>query len=182
MPGVVLIRPADANETAQAWKTAIEHSHGPVGLVLTRQNLPILDPEKYGGVMRVDRGGYVLSDAPGAKAILMASGSEVSVILEAQALLGARGIAARVVSMPSTWLFDQQAPEYRESVLPASIKARVSVEAGSTWGWDRYIGSQGIAIGIDHFGASAPGGTNMKEAGFTPEHVAREVERLVQGK
>jgi len=182
MPGVVLIRPADANETAQAWRTAIEHAHEPVGLVLTRQNLPILDPAKYAGVMRVDRGGYVLSDAPDAKAILIASGSEVAVVMAAQSLLAERGIASRVVSMPSTWLFDRQTAEYRESVLPASITARVSVEAGSTWGWDRYVGPAGVAIGIDRFGMSSPGATNMKVAGFTPEHVVREVERLVSGK
>ena len=182
MPGVVLIRPADANETAQAWKTAIEHTHGPVGLVLTRQGLPILDPAKYGSAMRVDRGGYVLSDAPGAKpaVILIASGSEVAVALEAQALLAAREIPARVVSMPSTWLFDRQSREYRDEVLPESVTARVSIEAGSTWGWERYVGSRGVAIGIDRFGGSAPGGTNMKEAGFTPAHVASEAERLVR--
>ena len=180
MPGVVLIRPADANETAQAWKAAIENTRGPVGLVLTRQNLPILDPEKYGSVMRVDRGGYVLSDADGAKAIVMASGSEVAVALEAQKLLADRGLPVRVVSMPSTWLFERQNGEYQKSVLPPEIRARVSIEAGSTWGWDRYVGPNGVAIGIDRFGMSAPGGTNMKEAGFTAENVASQVERLVE--
>ena len=180
MPEIVLIRPADANETAQAWKAAIAHTGGPVGLVLTRQGVPVLDPAKYGDAMRVDRGGYVLSEAPGGKphVILIASGSEVSVALEAQALLAKRKIAARVVSMPSTWLFDRQPRAYREKVLPAAVTARVSVEAGTTFGWEKYVGPRGVAIGIDRFGASAPGGTNMKEAGFTPEHVAREAARL----
>jgi transketolase len=184
MPGIVLIRPADANETAQAWKAAIAHTGGPVGLVLTRQNIPVLDPAKYGKSMHVERGGYVLSDPPTGKAkvILIASGSEVSVALEAQTLLARRKIAARVVSMPSTWIFDRQPRAYRENVLPPGIAARVSIEAGTTFGWEKYVGSRGVAIGIDRFGASAPGGTNMKEAGFTPARVAKEAERLVRKK
>jgi len=181
MPGIVLIRPADANETAQAWKAAIAHTEGPVGLVLTRQGVPVLDPAKYGSAMRVDRGGYVLSDAPGGHpaVILIASGSEVSVALEARELLAKKKIAARVVSMPSTWLFDRQPRAWRDRVLPPKIGARVSIEAGTTFGWEKYVGPRGVSIGIDRFGASAPGPTNMKEAGFTPEHVAREAARLV---
>ncbi len=180
MPGVVLIRPADANETAQAWKVAIAHTEGPVGLVLTRQGVPVLDPAKYGEAMRVDRGGYVLSDAPGGRpaVILVASGSEVSVALEAQELLAKKKVAARVVSMPSTWLFDRQPREYRDRVLPPKIAARVSIEAGTTFGWEKYVGTAGVSIGIDRFGASAPGATNMKEAGITPERVARVAARL----
>jgi len=180
MPGIVLIRPADANETVQAWKTAIEHTEGPVGLVLTRQNVPILDPAKYGKAMRVDRGGYVLSDAANGlpSVILIASGSEVSVALAAQEILAKQKIAARVVSMPSTWLFDRQPKAYRDRVLPPGVAARVSIEAGATFGWERYVGPRGVALGIDHFGASATGGTNMKEAGFTPEQVAREAAKL----
>jgi transketolase len=183
MPGVVLIRPADANETAQAWKAAIAHTEGPVGLVLTRQNMPILDPAKYGKAMRVDRGGYVLLEASGGrpKVILIASGSEVSVALAAQEILAKKKIAARVVSMPSTWLFERQPRAYRDRVLPPEIIARVSIEAGTTFGWERYVGPRGVAIGIDRFGASAPGAVNMKEAGFTPEHVAREAARLAGG-
>ncbi|HWC64642.1 MAG TPA: transketolase C-terminal domain-containing protein, partial [Thermoanaerobaculia bacterium] len=184
MPGIVLIRPADANETAQAWKAAIAHTEGPVGLVLTRQGVPVLDPAKYGKAMRVDRGGYVLSEAPGGKprVILIASGSEVSVALGAQELLAKKNVAARVVSMPSTWLFDRQPRAWREKVLPPEIAARVSIEAGATFGWQKYVGPGGIAIGIDRFGSSAPGATNMKEAGFTPEHVAREALRLASGR
>jgi transketolase len=180
MPGVVLIRPADANETAQAWRAAIAHTEGPVGLVLTRQNVPILDPAKYGKAMRVDRGGYVLSEAANGrpKVILIASGSEVSVALGAQEILARQKIGVRVVSMPSTWLFDRQPKSYRDRVLPPEIGARVSIEAGSTFGWDRYVGPRGIAIGIDQFGTSAPGAVNMKEAGFTPEHVARQAAKL----
>ena len=184
MPGIVLIRPADANETAQAWKVAIAHTGGPVGLVLTRQGVPVLDPAKYGRAMRVDRGGYILSEAPGGKpeVVLIASGSEISVALEAQELLSKKKIPARVVSMPSTWLFDRQPRAWREKVLPPEVAARVSIEAGTTFGWDKYVGPRGIAIGIDRFGASAPGATNMKEAGFTPEHVAREAARLAAAK
>jgi len=181
MPGIVLIRPADANETVQAWKAAIAHTEGPVGLVLTRQGVPVLDPAKYGRAMRVDRGGYVLSDAPGGRpaVILVASGSEVSVALGAQQLLSKKKIAARVVSMPSTWLFDRQPQAWRDRVLPPEIVARVSIEAGTKFGWEKYVGPRGVSIGIDRFGSSAPGATNMKEAGFTPEHVAREAARLV---
>jgi len=183
MPGVVLIRPADANETAQAWKTAIAHTGGPVGLVLTRQGLPILDPAKY-GAMRVERGGYVLSDPPKGKpkVILIASGSEVAVALEAQEILATKKIAARVVSMPSTQLFDRQPKSYRDRVLPPAIAARVSIEAASTFGWDRYVGPAGFAIGLDRFGASAPGDTNMKELGITARRAAKEAERLIRKK
>ncbi|HEY2775885.1 MAG TPA: transketolase [Candidatus Binatia bacterium] len=184
MPGMTLIRPADANETAQAWKVAIGHTHGPVGLVLTRQNLPILDPARYAKAMKVERGGYVLSDPPKGKprVILIATGSEVSVALEAQALLAKKKIPARVVSMPSTTLFDAQSSKYRDKVLPPSIEARVSIEAGSTYGWDRYVGGAGASIGIDRFGASAPGPVNMKKFGLTADNVARRAEKLVRAK
>ncbi|HET7451694.1 MAG TPA: transketolase C-terminal domain-containing protein, partial [Thermoanaerobaculia bacterium] len=182
MPGIVLIRPADANETAQAWKVAIAHTEGPVGLVLTRQDVPVLDPAKYGAAMRVERGGYVLSEARGGKprVVIIASGSEVAVALAAQQILAKKKVPARVVSMPSTWLFDRQPRAYRDRVLPPKVAARVSVEAGATAGWEKYVGPAGVAIGIDRFGASAPGATNMKEAGFTPEHVAREALRVAR--
>ena len=184
MPGIVLIRPADPNETAQAWKVAVEHTEGPVGLVLTRQGVPLLDPEVYASKMRVEKGGYVLADAPNGRpdVILIASGSEVSVALGAREIVAKKGIGARVVSMPSTWLFDRQPKAYRDRVLPPDVSARVSIEAGTTFGWERYVGRGGISIGIDHFGASAPGEAIMKEAGFTPENVARAAMKLAGGK
>jgi len=182
MPGLVVIRPADANETAQAWKVAIEHTHGPVGIVLTRQNLPILDPAVYGKQMRVERGGYVLAESSKKhpRVILIATGSEVSVALAARELLAGKGIPARVVSMPSTTLFDRQSKTYRDKVLPPAITARVSIEAASTYGWEKYVGQGGVSIGIDRFGSSAPGATNMKKFGFTPEHVAKVAKKLVR--
>jgi transketolase len=183
MPNMTLIRPADANETAEAWRAAIEHRQGPVGLVLTRQGLPVLDRSKLAPARGVARGGYVLSDLPSGKprVILIASGSEVSVALSAQEILAGKGIAARVVSMPSTHLFDRQPQAYRDEVLPPGVRARVSVEAGATFGWERYVGREGISIGIDRFGASAPAGTVMKELGITPENVARQAESLLRG-
>lgn len=182
MPNMTLIRPADATETAEAWRAAIVHREGPVGLVLTRQGLPVLDRSKLSPAKGVSRGGYVLCDPPSGKprVILIASGSEVSVALSAQELLAKKEIPARVVSMPSTHLFDRQSREYRDDVLPPEVPARVSVEAGATLGWERYVGPGGISIGIDRFGASAPGGTVMKELGISAENVARQAESLLR--
>ncbi len=184
MPNMTLIRPADATETAEAWKAAISHRTGPVGLVLTRQGLPVLDRSKLSPANGVARGGYVLADPPAGEAsvILIATGSEVSVALEARDLLEKKGIAVRVVSMPSTHIFDRQASEYRNEVLPPEIRARVSVEAGATFGWERYVGPEGISIGIDRFGASAPGATVLKELGISADNVARQAESLLQGR
>jgi transketolase len=179
MPGIVVIRPADANETAAAWHAAVEHREGPVALVLTRQGLPVLEPDPR-IVEKVARGGYVLSDPPRGKprVILIASGSEVSTALAAQKLLARKRVAARVVSMPSTQLFDRQSRAYRDRVLPPEIPARVSIEAGATLGWERYVGPKGLSVGIDRFGASAPGPTNMKKFGLTAENIARQAARL----
>lgn len=175
LPNMTVIRPADANETAEAWRVAIEHREGPVALVLTRQSLPVLDQAKLGSARNVRRGGYVLSEPEKGKpkVILIASGSEITVALAARDRLARRGIPARVVSMPSTQLFDRQSRAYRDRVLPPGIRVRVSVEAGSTVGWARYVGEGGASVGIDHFGASAPGEVNMKKMGLTPENVAR---------
>jgi transketolase len=181
MPEMIVLRPADANETAAAWKVAVAHREGPVGLVLTRQGVPILDPTVAGSARNVGRGGYVISDPPKAKPriVLIASGSEVALALSAQRILARKGIPARVVSMPSTQLFDRQPASYRRRVLPPEVRARVSIEAGATFGWERYVGDRGISIGLDRFGASAPGEVNMKKMGFTPDNVARKAARLL---
>ena len=178
VPGFRLIRPADANETAVAWALALEHP-GPTALVLTRQKLPILDPERFPPLSGARRGGYVLSEAAGGppRGVILATGSEVSLALQAQELLASRGIPSRVVSLPCLSLFDEQPPAYRDGVLPPGVP-RISVEAGVTQGWDRYVGPGGLTLGLDHFGASAPGPVVQREMGFTPQHVAELAGRL----
>ena len=173
IPGVTVFRPADANETAQAWKTAMQIEGGPAVLIFTRQNLPVLDPEKVGD--GVTKGAYVLSEADGdLQAILMASGSEVEIALNAQKLLAEGGIAARVVSVPSMDLFAEQDADYRESVLPASVKARVAIEAGVRQGWDRWL-LGGVFIGMDRYGSSAPYKVLYEKFGITPEAAAEAI-------
>ncbi|HEY4440862.1 MAG TPA: transketolase [Candidatus Elarobacter sp.] len=168
-PNVIDIRPADALETLEAWKIAIQPETGPTALVLTRQKLPFLGARDAA----VSRGAYVLSDPDGtADLIMIATGSEVSLAVDAAKLLAGRGVKARVVSMPSWRLFEQQDEAYRRTVLPPEIKARISIEAAATLGWSKYVGDRGIAYGIDHFGTSAPAAAIAKEYGFTPEHVA----------
>jgi len=168
-PNVVDLRPADALETLEAWKVAISAETGPFALVLSRQKLPFLGARNADVV----RGAYVLVDPSGKPdLILIATGSEVHLAVEAAKLLEARGTRTRVVSMPSWTLFERQDEAYRESVLPADVRARMSVEAGTTLGWSRYVGDRGIAYGIDHFGTSAPAAAIATAYGFTPEHVA----------
>ena len=180
MPKVVVLRPADATEIAEAWKVALERVHGPTVLVLTRQNLPVLDRTALAPAGGVQQGGYVLWEAsPQPEAILIATGSEVHLALEAGEMLRAKSIPSRVVSLPSWELFDAQPAEYREAVLPSHIRARVSVEAASPLGWERYVGLDGVAIGLTHFGASAPAGVLYKQFGITSQRVAQEAERLV---
>jgi transketolase len=181
IPQLTVVRPADANETAMAWKIAIEN-HGPTALVLSRQALPILPGTSNGGAEGALRGAYVVSDAGGRPdAIIMATGSEVSIAVEAQALLRERGINGRVVSMPSWEVFQRQGPAYIDEVLPPDVRARVSVEAGVTLGWQRWVGEAGASIGIDdRFGASAPGATVLRELGFTAENVAAHVQAVVE--
>ena len=172
VPGLTMIRPADATETAAAWRAALERRDGPTALVFTRQNVPVLDRRAYPAAGDAGKGAYVLSEAaspPGA--LLIATGSEVHLALEAARLAAAEGIGVRVVSMPSWELFAEQPRAYRESVLPPGVRARVSVEAGATLGWERWIGERGVAVGLDRFGASAPGAAAMRELGFTPERV-----------
>jgi transketolase len=170
IPRLTVIRPADANETAQAWKVALTHTDGPVAIVLSRQGLPILPPEDVKGV---ERGAYVLADADGSpEVILIATGSEVSLALEARALLQEESLRVRVVSMPSRELFDAQDEAYRNKVLPPDVKARAVVEAGVSLGWEKYAGDGGRLICREDFGSSAPYETLLKEFGFTPQAVA----------
>jgi transketolase len=181
IPGVVVIRPADANEVAAAYRTALRLDENPVALVLTRQNLPTLDREKYAPAAGTEKGGYILSDAPEGKpqVILMASGSEVSLCVGAQEKLAEVGIAARVVSMPSWELFDMQPQEYRDGVLPPEVTARVAVETGVEMGWSRYLGPGGEFVGMKGFGASGPAGELMEHFGFTVDNVVAVAKGLL---
>jgi transketolase len=173
IPNFLLLRPADATETTEAWRAALKHTAGPVGLVLTRQKLPVLDRGKLAPAAGVQQGAYVLTEVQGStlELILIATGSEVSLALEAHQRLVKEGVRSRVVSMPSWELFEAQPQSYRDSVLPPSVQARVSVEAASPFGWERYVGLAGAIIGVNRFGASAPGDVVMRELGFTAEHV-----------
>ena len=178
IPGLVVIRPADATETAEAWEFAIQHE-GPTLFALTRQNVPHLDHSAAKG--GVSKGAYVLAEAEGGApdVLLIGTGSEVALCTMAQDKLKGYGIKARVVSMPSTNLFERQDAAYQESVLPKAVKKRVTVEAAATFGWHQWAGDEGTVIGIDHFGASAPGEIVMKEFGFTVEHVTSAALRLM---
>jgi len=182
IPYLIVIRPSDANETTMAWRVAIEMRDLPVALILTRQTLPTLDRTRYAPVEGLCRGAYVLADASNGKpdVILIASGSEVSLIVEARQKLLDQNVDTRIVSMPSWELFDAQPQEYRDSVLPPSVRVRVAVEAGVPLGWHRYVGDYGDVIGMDHFGASAPGPIAMREFGFTVENVCRRTLALLQ--
>jgi transketolase len=172
MPGLTILRPGDANETTEAWRVALEEVHGPVVIVLTRQDLPVLDPAQ---VVGVGRGAYVLATADSPDAVLVATGSEVSTALAARDLLAERGVELRVVSMPSWELFARQPPQYQEDVLPPDV-LKISVEAASTFGWSRWVD---VSIGIDTFGASGPGAQVLEHFGISPENVASRVEAAV---
>jgi transketolase len=182
VPNLIVLRPSDAAETVEAWRVALAHSDGPVGIVLTRQKVPVIDRKQYASASGLAQGAYVLADADGSapSVILIATGSEVSVALEAHQHLTKEGIRSRVVSMPSWELFDLQPQSYRDAVLPPSVRARVSIEAASSFGWERYVGADGAIIGVDRFGASAPGPSLMHQFGFTPEHVAETAKTIVQ--
>lgn len=173
MPNILVLRPGDANEVVEAWKLAISHMHGPTALVLSRQAMPTLDRTKFAATSGVAKGAYVLSDAPGGKpdVILLGTGTELSLCVAAQEKLAAEGVKARVVSIPSFELFERQDAAYKESVLPASVTARVSVEMASTFGWDRYVGPKGKMVGMHTFGASAPLKDLLKKFGFTVDNV-----------
>jgi transketolase len=173
VPGLVVIRPCDANETAVAWRVALETRNRPIALILTRQHVPTFDRNACAGAEGLRRGAYVLTDAPNAKPdlVLIATGSEVSLVAAAARALLARSVHVRVVSMPSWELFDAQPEEYRDAVLPPSFGARLAVEAGASQGWHRYVGKRGDVLGVDRFGASAPGDVMLREYGFTVENV-----------
>jgi len=180
MPGLVVFRPADANEVAETWRVVMQLRHEPAALVLSRQALPTLDRSGLGAASGVAHGAYVLADAPGPTpdVILIATGSEVQLAMDARAELAAEGIGARVVSMPCWELFDREDAAYRDEVLPPAVKARVGIEQASTLGWDRWVGDAGAVVGMDTFGASAPLKSLLVRFGFTPERVtavAREV-------
>ena len=182
MPGFTLLRPAEGNETVEAWKVAMQHKHGPVALVLTRQKLPCLDPAKHSIAKGVAKGAYILQDCAGEpEMILMATGSEVTLALAAAEQLASKGLLVRVVSMPSWELFAAQDETYQEKVLPPKVTARLAIEAGATLGWERYVGLQGAVIGLDRFGESAPGPVVMEKLGFNVEHVVKTALKLVKG-
>ena len=179
VPNVMVIRPADANETVQAWRVALEHSGGPVALILTRQELPIIDQDKYAKASGLEKGAYILSDCDGEpQLILMGTGSEVHLLLEAQEKLKADSIHARVVSFPSWELFDKQDDAYKQKVFPKNIRKRLAVEAGSPIGWCKYVTDEGDVIGITKFGESAPGDEVMKEYGFSVANVIARAKAL----
>ena len=181
MPGLITLRPGDANEVVEAYRYVMQLRHQPAVLALSRQPLPTLDRSVYAAATGVARGAYVLADPPGGdpEVILIASGSELSLAVEAHGKLLAEGIRARVVSMPSWEIFDHQAPAYRDSVLPPTVKARVAIEQASTFGWERYVGSSGHVIGMTTFGASAPLKALQKKFGFEPDRVAASAKELL---
>ena len=181
VPNVMVLRPADATETAEAWKVAMERRNGPTVLVMSRQNLTVLDREAYAAASGVLRGGYILwesSDKP--EAILIGTGSEVHIALDAGKILEEKGIASRVVSLPSWELFDEQPADYRGGVLPSYVRARVAIEAGTPMGWERYVGIEGVTLRMSHFGASAPAGVLYEKFDLTAQRMADEAEALVK--
>jgi transketolase len=181
MPHMIVMRPGDANEVVEAWKTIMPFKHNPVALVLTRQALPTIDRSKYAPASGVSKGGYVLADAQGGKpeVILIGTGSELALCVSAYEKLTAEGVRVRVLSMPSTDIFDVQDDAYKTSVLPPEVKARVAVEAGSVFGWEKYVGLQGAIIGMTTFGGSAPIKDLMKKFGFTPDHVIQAAKEVL---
>jgi transketolase len=173
IPNLSVVRPADANETSYAWLEILKRKNAPAGIILTRQNLPVLAHDDNSSAKNVAKGAYVLQDASNGKpeVILIATGSEVQFAVEARAELEGQGIATRVVSAPCLEWFEEQSQDYRESVLPKNVKTRVSIEAGLTMGWRKYVGDQGVSVGIDHYGASADYATLYREFGITTEAV-----------
>jgi transketolase len=181
IPNLVVIRPADANETAYAWKYALEHCGRPVALILTRQGLPVLDQKKFASASNLAKGAYSLIEAENPDVLLLATGSEVGPAMEAHGLLAADGIGARVVSMPSWELFEAQDKQYQDSVLPASVRARVGVEAGVRQGWDKWLGDKGVFIGMSSFGASAPASICFEKFGITAEAIVQAAKQVLNG-
>lgn len=181
MPNVTVIRPADANETSHAWRVAIEHKDGPVLIVLSRQNLPVISYQSDMGPDNLEKGAYILNDSDETpQVILIGTGSEVWVAIEAQEKLKKEGIPARVVSMPSWELFEKQDKSYRETVFPPNVKKRISIEAGATLGWAKYTTDEGVAIGIDRYGESASGKALLQEFGFSADNVVKHAKQMVE--
>jgi transketolase len=181
IPNLLVFRPADANETAQAWKYTLTHRDAPVTLLLTRQGLTVLDQNKYGSAENVNKGAYVLVGADEPDVLLLASGSEVGVALDAAEKLAAENIAAQVVSMPCWELFEKQSQEYKDSVIPPAIKARVGIEAGIELGWNKWIGDNGVFIGMSSFGASAPAKVCFEKFGITADNVVQAAKKSMAG-
>lgn len=183
IPNLRVVRPSDANETALAWRLALEHRNGPTALVLSRQNLPVLDRSVLGAAEGALRGGYVLAEAAGGadavQILLLATGSEVAVALEAREVLERAGVGTRVVALPCWEIFAEQDRGYRDAVLPPGVTARVAVEAAVSMGWERWVGTRGAVVAIDRFGASAPGPRALAELGITAARVVEEAERLM---
>jgi transketolase len=176
---VRVIRPADANEVAEAWRQAVLHIHGPTVIILSRQNLPVLDRSVLAPASGLARGAYILRDVEAPDVVLIGTGSEVALVLEAADKLVHQDIHARVVSMPCWELFDAQNEDYRKSVFPDSVPARIAVETGTPMGWHKYVGDKGSVIGLERFGASAPDHVVLNELGFTVENVVAHVRRLL---
>jgi transketolase len=181
IPGLIVLRPGDANEVVEAYRYIVQLRHQPAVLALSRQPLPTLDRSKYAPASGVALGAYVLADAPGGnpEVIIIASGSEVGLAVEAHEKLIADGIRSRVVSMPSWEIFDHQPQAYRDSVLPSNVTARVAVEQASTFGWERYVGTSGHVIGMNTFGASAPLKELQRKFGFEPDHIVTAAKQQV---
>jgi transketolase len=182
VPGLVVVRPADANEVTAAWRVAIEMRDRPVALVLSRQNLPVIDRSGLGAAMGLRHGAYVLAEAASLPpdVMIIATGSEVHLALSARERLEAQGVRTRVVSMPSWELFEEEEPEYRESVLPEAVEARLAVEAGSPQGWHRWVGCKGDVIGVSTFGASAPGPTVLERYGFSVDNITSRALAVIE--
>ncbi|MFV1977175.1 MAG: transketolase C-terminal domain-containing protein, partial [Candidatus Scalindua sp.] len=181
IPNVLVIRPADANETVKAWEIALEHKGSPVALLLTRQKLSVIDRAKFAGAENTKKGAYILNDTEGdPDLILMASGSEVEIALDAAEQLDGAGITTRVVSFPCWELFEVQSPEYKERVFPSSVKARVSIEAGVKQGWEKYVTDSGESISIEKFGASAPYNIIFENYGFTVDNLVATAKSVLR--
>jgi transketolase len=192
IPHLYVIRPADPHETREAWRIAISRRHAPTALALTRQKVPVIDQTRYRSAEGTGRGAYILAEAEAAnkapgetnnsvtpKLILIATGSEVSLALEAREALQKDGTPTRVVSMPCWELFEEQATDYRNEVLPPAVTARLAIEAGARMGWDRYVGAQGDCVCLDRFGASAPGDVALRELGFNVENILQRARALL---
>jgi transketolase len=183
IPNLTVIRPADAEETVEAWRAALKNVDGPTAIIFTRQSVPVLDRTECAQAVDLQHGGYTLwqsgRDVP--EVILIGTGSETQLALEAGKKLATEGISVKVVSLPSWELFDKQPAEYRETVLPSSVKVRVAVEAGITLGWEHYVGLEGAVVGMEGFGASAPASVLYEKFGITVDHVAQAARRLLRG-